>query len=51
LFRKDLLALFEILQQGRIKPLIAKRFPLEEERDAQELLGKGGVTGKVVLVA
>ena len=49
-FRKDLLALFELLQQGRIKPLIAKRFALEGARDAQELLGKGGVTGKIVLV-
>jgi hypothetical protein len=33
-----------------IKPLIAGRFPLSEARRAHELLGSGGVTGKVVLV-
>jgi NADPH2:quinone reductase len=51
LFRHDLAALFEFLQQGKITPLIARRFPLTEARQAHELLGKGGVTGKIVLVA
>ena len=50
LFRQDLIALFELLQQQKIKPLIAQRFPLAEARHAHELLGKGGVTGKIVLV-
>jgi NADPH2:quinone reductase len=50
LFRQDVTALFELLQQQKIKPLIARRFPLAEARHAQELLGKGGVTGKIVLV-
>ena len=50
LFRQDLIALFELLQQHKIKPLVAKRFPLAEARQAHELLGKGGVTGKIVLV-
>ena len=50
LFRQDLIALFDLLQQQKIKPLIAKRFPLEEARQAQELLGAGGVAGKIVLV-
>jgi len=50
LFRQDLIALFDLLQQKKIKPLIAQRFPLTEARHAQELLGKGGVTGKIVLV-
>lgn len=50
LFRQDLIALFNLLQQGKIKPLIAQRFSLTEARQAQELLGKGGVTGKIVLV-
>jgi NADPH2:quinone reductase len=44
------MALFELLRQGKIKPLIARRFPLAQARDAQEFLGKGSVTGKVVLV-
>ena len=50
LFRQDLIALFDLLQQQRIKPLIALRFPLAEAGQAHELLGKGGVTGKIVLV-
>jgi NADPH:quinone reductase-like Zn-dependent oxidoreductase len=50
LFRQDLIALFDLLQQQKIKPLIAQRFPLAEARRAHELLGEGGVTGKIVLV-
>jgi NADPH:quinone reductase-like Zn-dependent oxidoreductase len=50
LFRQDLIALFDLLQQQKIKPLIAQRFPLAEARQAHELLGKEGVTGKIVLV-
>lgn len=49
-FREDLSALFELLRQGRIKPLIAARMALVEARQAQELLGKGGVLGKIVLI-
>jgi NADPH2:quinone reductase len=49
-FRDDLTALFGLLQQQEIKPLIAQRFPLAGAREAHELLGSGGVTGKIVLV-
>jgi NADPH2:quinone reductase len=50
LFRDDLTALFDLLRRQKIKPLIAQRFPLVEARQAHELLGKGGVAGKIVLV-
>jgi NADPH:quinone reductase len=50
LFRQDLIALFDLLRQQKVKPLIAQRFPLTGTREAHELLGKGGVTGKIVLV-
>ncbi len=50
LFRQDLITLFDLLQQQKIKPLIAQRFPLAQARRAHELLGKGGVAGKLVLV-
>src|SRR5512132_4153983 len=50
LFRQDLIALLDLLKQQKIKPLIAQRFPLVEARRAHELLAKGGVTGKIVLV-
>ena len=49
-FRQDLTALFKLFQQKKIEPLIAHRFPLTEAKQAHELLGKGGVKGKIVLV-
>jgi len=50
MFRQDLIALFALLKQQKIRPLIAQRFPLVQARQAHELLGTGGVTGKIVLV-
>ncbi len=50
LFRQDLSTLFDLLEQKKIKPFIAQRFSLAEAGKAHELLGKGGVTGKIVLV-
>jgi NADPH2:quinone reductase len=50
MFRQDLVALLDLLKQQKLEPLIAQRFPLAEARQAQELLGKGGVIGKIVLV-
>jgi len=49
-FREDLIALLALLQNQKIRPLIAHRFPLAEARRAHELLEKGGVAGKIVLV-
>ena len=49
-FREDLIALLNLLQQQKIKPLIARRLPLAQARQAHELLGQGGVTRKIVLV-
>ena len=49
-FRQDLIALLDLLKQRKVKPLVAQRFPLAEARQAQEMLVKGGVIGKVVLV-
>jgi NADPH2:quinone reductase len=49
-FRQDLTTLFDLLEQQKIKPVIAKRFPLAEAKQAQELLEKGGVIGKIVLM-
>jgi len=49
-FRDDLLKLLDLLKQGKIKPLIARRLPLEEARRAHEMLGEGGVLGKIVLL-
>ncbi|MBK6007283.1 zinc-binding dehydrogenase [Ramlibacter ginsenosidimutans] len=50
LFREDLGALLDLLRTGKIRPIIFRRFPLAQARQAQELLGQGGVTGKIVLI-
>jgi NADPH2:quinone reductase len=49
-FSQDLRRLFSLLQEGKIKPLIADRLPLEQAATAHERLGAGGVSGKLVLV-
>ena len=49
-FRHDLLTLLDMLKQGKIKPLIAHRLPLEEARRAHEILGGGAIIGKIVLL-
>jgi NADPH2:quinone reductase len=49
-FRQDLMSLLDLLQARKIEPLVAQRLPLAEARRAHELLGSGGVTGKLVLV-
>ncbi len=50
MFRRDMTTLFDLLKQKKVKPLIAKKFPLAQAREAHEMLGKGGVMGKIVLV-
>lgn len=49
-FRHDLLTLLDLLKERKIKPLIAQRLPLEQARRAHEMLGEGGVLGKIVLL-
>jgi NADPH:quinone reductase-like Zn-dependent oxidoreductase len=39
----------KVLAAG-VKPLIARQLPLCQARQADELLGSGGVTGKIVLM-
>lgn len=49
-FHEDLSVLLDLLRDRKIKPMIAERIPLREARRAQELLGRGSVKGKLVLV-
>jgi len=49
-FRQDLITLLDLYKRQEIKPLVARRFPLAEAKQAHELLEKGGVMGKIVLV-
>lgn len=49
-FRQDLVTLLGLLRERQVEPLVAQRLPLTEARQAQEVLAKGGVVGKIVLV-
>lgn len=51
LLKEDWAALFKLLEEGKIKPIIAARFPLMEARAANELLESGEVVGNVVLLS
>ena len=50
-FKADLPKLFDLLAAGAIKPRIALRLSLEDAREANERIEKGGVDGKIVLLA
>jgi NADPH:quinone reductase len=49
-FREDLAILFNLLKEGKIKPIIGARMPLNEAAQAHQLLEAGSVTGKIVLI-
>ena len=51
LLMEDWLVLFKLLEEGQIKPIITKKFPILEAAKANELLESGQVTGNVVLLA
>jgi NADPH:quinone reductase-like Zn-dependent oxidoreductase len=50
-FKQDMAILFQMLQEGRIQPVIAGRLPLLEARKANERLEAGQVAGTLVLLA
>jgi NADPH:quinone reductase len=49
-FRADLGLLITLLAEGRLEPLVADVVPLEDARRAHEILGHGGIAGKLVIV-
>jgi NADPH:quinone reductase-like Zn-dependent oxidoreductase len=51
MYLDDWSALFTLLAEGKIKPVIHARFPILEARKANELLESGQVIGNVVLIA
>lgn len=50
-FRDDLPKLFALLASKQIAPRIALRLPLASAREANERIEKGGLDGKIVLLA
>jgi NADPH:quinone reductase-like Zn-dependent oxidoreductase len=49
-YAEDLKVLMSYLAEGKIKPVIAKRMPLVEAQQAQELILGAKVKGKIVLI-
>jgi len=49
LFQEDWTTLFKLLEEGKIKPIIAATYPILEAAQANELLESGTVTGNIVL--
>jgi NADPH:quinone reductase-like Zn-dependent oxidoreductase len=49
-FLEDWAALFKLLEEGKIKPVIMEKFPLLEAARANTLLESGQVIGNLVLV-
>jgi NADPH:quinone reductase-like Zn-dependent oxidoreductase len=50
-FLEDWATLFKLLEEGKIKPIVAQKFPILEASQAHELLESGQIVGNVVLVA
>ncbi|MGB8214790.1 MAG: medium chain dehydrogenase/reductase family protein [Anaerolineales bacterium] len=50
-FMQDLPLLFKLLEEGKIKPVIAQKFPILEAAQANQLLESGRVAGNIVLLA
>lgn len=51
MFLEDWATLFELLEEGKIKPIIAAKYPILEAAKANELLESGQVIGNIVLLA
>jgi NADPH:quinone reductase-like Zn-dependent oxidoreductase len=50
-FMEDWATLFKLLEEGKIKPIVAQTFPILEAARANSLLESGSVIGNVVLVS
>ncbi len=50
-YLEDWATLFKLLEDGKIKPIIAAQFPILEAAKANEMLESGQVIGNVVLLA
>ena len=47
--RVDLEFLTKLLENGKIKPIIDRRYPLDKTSDAMNYISQGHSTGKVVI--
>jgi len=50
-YRATLAEFFDLAATGKMKPVVAKRFPLLDAVGAHEFMERGGHAGKVILAA
>jgi NADPH:quinone reductase-like Zn-dependent oxidoreductase len=50
LYSQDLILLLNLLKEGKIKPMVAAKMPLNQAAQTHELLAGGSVKGKIVLI-
>ena len=49
-FKADMAALFQLLRQGAIHPVVIERSPLAAAGEVHARIDKGGLGGKIVLL-
>jgi NADPH:quinone reductase-like Zn-dependent oxidoreductase len=49
-FKADMAALFNLLREGVIHPIVIDRLPLEAAREVHARIDNGGLGGKIVLL-
>ena len=49
-FRADMAALFELLRDGAIHPIVVDRLPIAAAREVHDRIDAGGLGGKIVLL-
>ena len=47
--KKDVVVLTELIEAGKVRPVIDRRYPLREVPDALRYLEEGHVQGKIVI--
>ena len=47
--KEDLIFMKELLEAGKVKPVIDRRYPLREVADAMRYLEEGHAIGKIVI--
>jgi len=49
-FKADMAALFDLLREGAIHPVVVDRLPIAAAREVHERIDAGGLGGKIVLL-
>jgi NADPH:quinone reductase-like Zn-dependent oxidoreductase len=49
-FKADMAALFQLLREGAIKPVVIERLPLAAASEVHTRIDRGGLGGKIVLL-